>query len=229
VTWTPPAAKWETWASVGDCELWKAVVLTFGYEPRFFDLHREPGGDLIVASTTLTFGRIVAVQQTGLQLVEAIGDRLMVATSNIGSGVTITGRALGVTVSRSKVFLPDFWTWAEGIFPDLPLGYRAGTPKAVTVPSSVASQGTDGGVTISLPHSTKALEAIFEVMRKVWMTFDPKNPPKQTAIAVEIDEAMGRSHPPGKPTRAAETIAGLIRPDGLAEKDSRASRHKPRR
>jgi hypothetical protein len=80
------------------------------------------------------------------------------------------------------------------------------------------------GPTIQLPHMTRTLSALFEIMRKHWTNYDPKNPPKQSHIALEIGEALGftPSKDGGKPSRDADTLAAAIRPDEIADADSRA-------
>lgn len=70
------------------------------------------------------------------------------------------------------------------------------------------------GVVVTLPHMTKALEAVFKIMRDNWTDADPMRLPKQVNIAHEIDTAIGwKPQKDGKPSRNAETIARLIRPD----------------
>lgn len=85
-------------------------------------------------------------------------------------------------------------------------------------------------VTISLPHTTANLEAIFKVMRDNWTKYDPDNPPKQTAIARKLDEALGwGKSSDGGPSRSAQQVAALIRPDKLSEADKRASIRRARK
>ncbi len=72
---------------------------------------------------------------------------------------------------------------------------------------------------------TKALDALFVIMRDNWMDFDPKRLPKQVNIAREIDVAMGwgkRGDPQSEPSRDAKTLAKVIKPDtiGTAEVDT---------
>lgn len=94
-------------------------------------------------------------------------------------------------------------------------GSTATTAKAISPPPSA-------GVTVVLPHTTKALDKVFEVMRAFWTTYDPRNPPKQIVIAKEIDRAMDWApQSDDKPSRNAEIFAAAIRPDPLAEADNR--------
>ncbi|OYZ58844.1 MAG: hypothetical protein B7X81_04720 [Hydrogenophilales bacterium 17-61-76] len=71
-------------------------------------------------------------------------------------------------------------------------------------------------VTVTLPHMTQALAAIFEIMRDNWTDCDPRRLPKQVNIAREIDRALGW----GKsgdlnedPSRNAKVVAQIIKPD----------------
>ncbi|MFM0736534.1 hypothetical protein PQQ51_04695 [Paraburkholderia xenovorans] len=79
-----------------------------------------------------------------------------------------------------------------------------------------------GGVTISLPHVTNTLTGLFEVMRASFGKYDPRNPPKQTSVARDLDERMGwAAQANGEPSRRAQTLAAAIRPDELSESDGR--------
>ena len=70
------------------------------------------------------------------------------------------------------------------------------------------------GVTVSLPHMTKSLEAVFKVMWENWKDPHPKRLPKQINIAREIDAALGyKSEKDDMPSRNAKVIAAIIKPD----------------
>jgi hypothetical protein len=80
----------------------------------------------------------------------------------------------------------------------------------------------EDGVTISLPHATTTLTGLFEVMHASFGRYDPRNPPKQTGVARDLDERMGWSaQANGEPSRRAQTLAAAIRPDDLSESDGR--------
>jgi hypothetical protein len=82
--------------------------------------------------------------------------------------------------------------------------------------------GREGVVMISLPHATATLTGLFEVMRASFGKYDPRNPPKQTVVARDLDERMGWSaQANGEPSRRAQTLAAAIRPDELSESDGR--------
>lgn len=75
------------------------------------------------------------------------------------------------------------------------------------------------GVTVSLPHMTKALEAVFKIMWENWKDPDPRRLPKQVNIAREIDQALGwgkQGSPNSEPSRDAKTIAKVIKPDTIS-------------
>lgn len=85
--------------------------------------------------------------------------------------------------------------------------------------SHVASNEVNG-VTVNLPHMTKALSAVFEIMRENWTNFDPKRLPKQVNIASEIDMALGwQPQKDGTPSRNAKVIAALIKPDTISDNE----------
>ncbi len=74
------------------------------------------------------------------------------------------------------------------------------------------------GVTVVLPHLSKELEAVFQIMRDNWTNPDPKRLPKQVSIAREIDDALGMGATSyGEPSRKAKVIAALIKPDDMPE------------
>jgi hypothetical protein len=73
-------------------------------------------------------------------------------------------------------------------------------------------------VTVTIPHMTKALEAVFAIMRENWTNPDPKRLPKQINIAREIDAALGlgkKGDPNSEPSRDAKTLAKIIKPDTI--------------
>ncbi|BBE08296.1 Uncharacterized protein MCB1EB_0135 [Mycoavidus cysteinexigens] len=78
------------------------------------------------------------------------------------------------------------------------------------------------GVSITLPHITKTLNALFNVMHTHWTTYDVRHPPKSVVIASDIDHALGwKAQKDGSPSRSAQTLAAAIRPDNLSEADLR--------
>lgn len=71
-----------------------------------------------------------------------------------------------------------------------------------------------GGVVVTLPYMTKALEAVLDVMRKEWSSYDQNRKPKQDHIAGEIDTRMGwKSQKDGRPSRNGLVCAVVIKPD----------------
>lgn len=84
-----------------------------------------------------------------------------------------------------------------------------------------------GSTIAALPHMTKKLEALFEIMRQHWTDYDPNRLSKQNLIASEIDAAFGwQPSKSGEPSRNAQTLAAMIRPDGLSEADQRNKKRK---
>lgn len=82
----------------------------------------------------------------------------------------------------------------------------------------MGSLPADSGVTVTLPHMTAKLEALFEIMRENWTDCDPRRLPKQVNIATEIDMAMGWSaEKSGTPSRSGRTLAAIIKPDGAPD------------
>lgn len=82
------------------------------------------------------------------------------------------------------------------------------------VEETAATAAPTNGVTLTLPHLPKALDAVFNVMRQNWTDPDPRRLPKQLNIALELDAALGyNTGMDGTPSRNAKAIARIIRPD----------------
>lgn len=78
-------------------------------------------------------------------------------------------------------------------------------------------------VTVTLPHTTKMLEAFFQVMREQWA--DSDRPPPQWMIAHEIDKALGfNPQKNGDASRNGQVLSTIMRPDHLREGDRRATK-----
>lgn len=70
---------------------------------------------------------------------------------------------------------------------------------------------------MNLPYFNEALKKIFQIMWKNWGDPSQKNPPKQTNVGHEPDEAIGEAmvwRPQAdSPSRGAITLAKVIKPD----------------
>lgn len=205
------AAKWSHWRNMNRCEVWQACLLTLDIEPLVF--------------AVLPSGKILGARE-GVVLEEddktTIGSRMVIAVSHLGEGLAEIGEDQIHTI-RSTISLPQFGEWApvDWNLPDQFPGRRPlpQTPIAQAVPPEMhASSG--GGVTIELPHTTQALDALFLIIREHWS--DPTRPPKGDTVGLAIDRAMGWKSPNGKPSRTAQSIAGMIRPDDQASTDKRS-------
>ena len=98
-----------------------------------------------------------------------------------------------------------------------PIQAELPTTKTDTQPGQA---GATAGVTVTLPHLNKGLEAVFCIMRDNWTNPDPKRLPKQQHIAEEIDKALGwKADRDGNPSRNARAIATLIKPDHITTEE----------
>jgi hypothetical protein len=78
------------------------------------------------------------------------------------------------------------------------------------------------GVTVRLPHLTRTLEALFEVMHEYWSEWEPDRPPKSSTVARAIDERLGlKGQANGEASRSSQTLAAALRPDSVNESDGR--------
>jgi len=75
-------------------------------------------------------------------------------------------------------------------------------------------------IQVDLPHMTKRLNIVFDIMRENWQDYDPERVPKQTNIALQINKALGFIDG----SREGKTIAALIRPDEIRDTDSRVKK-----
>ncbi|MFP3613180.1 hypothetical protein SB778_24035 [Paraburkholderia sp. SIMBA_050] len=78
------------------------------------------------------------------------------------------------------------------------------------------------GVVVHLPHITRTLEALFDVMCEYWSNWDPDRPPKSATVARAIDEKLGlKAQANGEASRSAQTFAAALRPESVNESDGR--------
>lgn len=107
------------------------------------------------------------------------------------------------------VYMGDLDQWAGArhglsIFPEKVPGKPLEDRPSLNIPA------------VTLPHMTKDLEKVFQIMRDQWSNIDPDRLPKQTNIARDIDEALGwKADRYGTPSRNARAIAALIKPDDV--------------
>lgn len=79
-----------------------------------------------------------------------------------------------------------------------------------------------GGVTVHLPHLTRTLQALFDVMHEHWSERNPERTPKSSTVARAIDEKLGlKPQANGEASRSAQTFAAALRPDSVIESDGR--------
>lgn len=78
------------------------------------------------------------------------------------------------------------------------------------------------GVTVRLPHLTRTLEALFEVMQEYWSEWEPDRPPKSSTVARALDDRLGlKGQANGEASRSSQTFAAALRPDSVNESDGR--------
>jgi hypothetical protein len=165
-----------------------------------------------------------------------------IVTDQVNRGnLKVFARPSGVNPAVNHVLLADFAKMADGLGWTMPEEFRKFIPP--DQPLAVTSHAADEkpmqtmehvvvtgapldkpgmavggpptvGVTISLPHTTDELEALFKIIRASWTRYDEKHLPKQGAIAHEIDEALGlRPQSATKPSRFAEAFVKMIKPE----------------
>ncbi|MEW6342064.1 MAG: hypothetical protein AB1704_15490 [Pseudomonadota bacterium] len=97
-------------------------------------------------------------------------------------------------------------------------------PITVTIPADTptADAAHGRGMTVRLPHLTRTLEALFEVMQEYWSEWEPDRPPKSSTVARALDERLGlKGQANGEASRSSQTLAAVLRPDSVNESDGR--------
>ncbi|MBN7129799.1 hypothetical protein [Burkholderia multivorans] len=78
------------------------------------------------------------------------------------------------------------------------------------------------GVIVRLPHLTRTLSQLFDVMWAHWAEWDPERPPKSSTVARAIDARLGlKGQANGEASRSAQTFAAALRPDSVNDTDGR--------
>jgi len=86
----------------------------------------------------------------------------------------------------------------------------------------VSADRPEDGVIVRLPHLTRTLSLLFDVMWEHWAERDPERPPKSSTVARAIDARMGlKGQATGEASRSAQTFAAALRPDYLSDTDGR--------
>lgn len=90
-------------------------------------------------------------------------------------------------------------------------------------PQQTPAEAVQGsGVIVRLPHLSRTLKALLEVMDEHWSEWDPEHPPKSSTVARAIDEKLGlKGQVNGEASRSAQTFAAALRPDSVNEADGR--------
>lgn len=91
-----------------------------------------------------------------------------------------------------------------------------------TASRDVPDRPASSGIVVRLPHLTRTLSALFDVMREHWTQWDPEHPPKSSTVARAIDMRLGlKGQANGEASRSAQTFAAALRPDSVNEADGR--------
>lgn len=124
---------------------------------------------------------------------------------------------LELAISRTVVMHHVWASHLERRLERLPFTATAGADDTPTLEAA-----RERGVTVHLPHLTRTLEALFEVMHEYWSEWQPERPPKSSTVARTIDERLGlKGQPNGEASRSSQTFAAALRPDSVNESDGR--------
>lgn len=127
---------------------------------------------------------------------------------------------LELAIARTAVM---HHVWASRLERRLEQSSAAGVEGQTHISHSISAQVEGAGdVIVHLPHLTRTLEALFEVMREFWSEWDSNRPPKSSTVARAIDEKLGlKAQANGEASRSAQTFAAALRPDLVSESDGR--------
>jgi hypothetical protein len=91
-----------------------------------------------------------------------------------------------------------------------------------SVTRGAGTDAKDSGAVVYLPHLSRTLSLLFDVMREHWAKWDPERPPKSSTVARAIDTKLGlKGQANGEASRSAQTFAAALRPDSVSENDAR--------
>jgi len=222
----PPAKpNWRKWRQVEVISLGDAVALACDINP---DLLRQPfpktyvDGELLFERIELA---VVSLMANKIPDWDPPADVTVPPTDTKGDPGAFAGWAKASP--RGWELPADFPGAASPTSTPSAAAVAAGEAAWTALVRSAETTSPDG-VTISLPHTTDELDALFTVIRANWTTYDDKNPPKQSAIAHEIDRALGLTpQSETKPSRFAEAFVKMIKPHGLRDLDRRSKNKKP--
>ena len=128
--------------------------------------------------------------------------------------IQLLERALARTVVMNHVWAVHLERRLERVSPSVAIGridHGAAMPEKV-----------EKGITVRLPHMTRTLAVLFDVMWSQWSAWDPERPPKSSSVARAIDEKLGlKGQANGEASRSAQTFAAALRPDSVNEVDGR--------
>jgi hypothetical protein len=124
---------------------------------------------------------------------------------------------LELAISRTVVMHHVWASHLERRLERLPFTATTGAVDPLAVEAA-----DERGVTVRLPHLTRTLEALFEVMQEYWSEWEPDRPPKSSTVARAIDERLGlKGQSNGEASRSSQTFAAALRPDSVNESDGR--------
>ena len=209
---------WDKWNKKA-VELWQAVALSLDVNPNDQTVIDALGLDGLHHRNSETKQDIrIEPAESDHDQILAMRERLRVALDRT-AGLTYRGDPFDDNDDWRENRMPLQWNVFLTDFAELALRRGWTLPERFPRPY----RGGDGNVTVTTPYTTKKLDSLFEIMREFWTTYDPKNPPKSGAIGQAIDKAIGyKPTSSEKPSRQADTLAALIRPDALGAADKRA-------
>lgn len=147
---------------------------------------------------------------------EANVSRLSARLRGRDQRILLLERALARTVALHQALEDDLEQRLEQSSDRVTSGQEVG------LNGKVASHRSREGITVHLPHLTRTLSLLFDVMREQWTHWDPERPPKSSTVARAIDAKLGlKGQSTGEASRSAQTFAAALRPDSISDVDGR--------
>lgn len=211
---------WSYYRELHHVCLWQAAALKHNIDPYEFQIppHDEFKRELIPSAALRTLAIIQNHAAVSLPLVGA-PEKDEYGVVSVFCEVELKYFALWAEYGRQWKLPPEFPRFSPTELEDVsrrhgvPGKQHQHAPAKVATTAGSAESKSSTSVTVSLPHMTTDLEAVFRVMRECWL--DQSKPPRQKDVAIALDKAIGRwSVTKGKSaSREADLVASLLCPD----------------
>ena len=199
-------ADWSHWKQMSKVYMWQAVCLSFDIEPNL--------GLCVVKESLHVKGEdLNQYVERFKNTYKKLNHRLEIAISNkndldTGMGYLNSGLCHG----SDQVHLNVFGDWASRQEYDIPGDF----------PTTATARKRDGWIQIFLPHYPEQLQAVHEALIRAYNR-------KETSHFDNIVEEVFNEKEIEFSAKMKDSVAQIIKPDPLKNKDGRSSKHRSKR